>query len=294
MRPTGLGGEIRNWRPGRGFAITVLMLTLGLALAVFLVVALPPIYYNAREFASEWPKHLSELSQEVRGLPFTDQINPAELEKYGAEIVGGAAGLFRNVAGGIFGLFTGIILTAYFIIDGPRAFHWSVSLFPISHQSRLAGTLLRAEARMRKWMLGQTMLMLSLGICSFVTYYALGLKYFYVLAIYAFVANIVPVVGPLSAAGLACTVAAFDSGHKVVGVMIFYAVYQQLESAFLSPRIMKSTVDLSPLAVIIALVMGGALAGVLGAVVSVPTAALVSVFVEEYLVKRKSVAVAAS
>jgi len=71
--------------------------------------------------------------------------------------------------------------------------------------------------------------------------------------------------------------------------MIFYAVYQQLESAFLSPRIMKSTVDLSPLAVIIALVLGGTLAGVLGALVSVPTAALVSVFVEEYLVKRKSV-----
>jgi predicted PurR-regulated permease PerM len=55
---------------------------------------------------------------------------------------------------------------------------------------------------------------------------------------------------------------------------------------------MKSTVDLSPLAVIIALVLGGALAGVLGALVSVPTAALVSVFVDEYLVKRKSVAAA--
>ena len=45
--------RIRRWRPGRGFAITVLMLTLGLALTVFLVVALPPIYYNAREFASD-------------------------------------------------------------------------------------------------------------------------------------------------------------------------------------------------------------------------------------------------
>ncbi len=286
--------RINGWRPSRGFAIVVLMAAMVLAITVFFFFALPPVYRNAREFVSEWPRHLSELSQGLRGIPFSDQINPAELEKYGAEIVGGAAGLFRNVAGGIFGLFTGIILTAYFIIDGPRAFHWSVSLFPIPHQSRLAGTLLRAEARMRKWMLGQTMLMLSLGICSFVTYYALGLKYFYVLAVYSFVANIVPVVGPLSAAGLACTVAAFDSPHKVVGVMIFYAVYQQLESAFLSPRIMKSTVDLSPLAVIIALVLGGALAGVLGALVSVPTAALVSVFVEEYLVKHKSVAVAAS
>jgi predicted PurR-regulated permease PerM len=286
--------KINGWRPGRGFAIVVLMAALILGITIFFIFALPPVYRNVREFAAEWPKHLSELNQRLRGLPFSDQINPTELEKYGAEIIGGAAGLFRNVAGGIFGLFTGIILTAYFIIDGVRAFHWSVSLFPIQHQSRLAATLLRAEVRMRKWLVGQGLLMLSLGICSFVVYYALGLRYFYVLAIYSFVANIVPVVGPLSAAALACTVAAFDSGHKVIGVMIFYAVYQQLESAVLSPRIMKSTVDLSPLAVIIALVLGGALAGVLGALVSVPTAALVSVFVEEYLVKRKSVAVAAS
>jgi predicted PurR-regulated permease PerM len=89
---------------------------------------------------------------------------------------------------------------------------------------------------------------------------------------------------------LASTVAAFDSPHKLVGVLIFYAVYAQVESGFLSPRIMKSTVDLSPLAVIIALVLGGSLAGVLGALVSVPTAALISVFAEEYLVKRKSAA----
>jgi predicted PurR-regulated permease PerM len=76
-------------------------------------------------------------------------------------------------------------------------------------------------------------------------------------------------------------------------VVIFYAVYQQLESAVLTPRIMKSTLDLSPLAVIIALVLGGALAGILGALVAVPTAALVAVFAEEYLVQRRGTAMAA-
>jgi len=280
--------KINDWRPGRGFAIVVLMAALILMISLVLVFAVPPIYRDARAFASEWPRHLSAITQRLKGLPFSVELNPADLEKYGAEIVGGAAGLFRNVAGGIFGFFTGIILTAYFIIDGVRAFHWSISLFPIQHQSRLAATLLRAELRMRKWLVGQGLLMLSLGICSFIVYYALGLKYFYVLAMYSCLANLVPVVGPLSAAALASTVAAFDSGHKFIGVLIFYAVYQQLESAILSPRIMKSTVDLSPLAVIIALVLGGALGGILGALVSVPTAALVSVFAEEYLVKRKS------
>ena len=65
------------------------------------------------------------------------------------------------------------------------------------------------------------------------------------------------------------------------------------ESGFLQPRIVKSMLDLSPLAVIIALALGASLGGVLGALVAVPTAALVAVFADEYLVKRKSVTVAA-
>ncbi|MGZ4875485.1 MAG: AI-2E family transporter, partial [Candidatus Angelobacter sp.] len=69
----------------------------------------------------------------------------------------------------------------------------------------------------------------------------------------------------------------------------FFAVYFQIESVFLSPRIMRHTLNLSPLTVIIALSLGGALAGVVGALVAVPTAALVMVLADEYLVKRKPV-----
>jgi predicted PurR-regulated permease PerM len=113
----------------------------------------------------------------------------------------------------------------------------------------------------------------------------LQIKYFYALAVFAGVANIVPIVGPIAAVVLSGTVAAFDSWPKLAGVLVFFFVYQQIENAFLTPRIMKSTVDLPPLAVIIALSIGGTLAGVLGALVAVPTAALVAVLLDEYLVK---------
>jgi predicted PurR-regulated permease PerM len=85
-----------------------------------------------------------------------------------------------------------------------------------------------------------------------------------------------------------------DSPEKMFGVVIFHAVYAQFEAAFLSPRIMRSTLKLSPLAVIIALSLGGSLAGVIGALVSVPTAALVMVLADEYLVKKKSAIAAAA
>lgn len=286
--------KIGRWRPGRGFAIIFLILILVLAATLFMTFAFPPIYRDARQFAADWPKHLASLSEGIRRLPFGSKIDPSALQKYGAEIVGGAGGLFLNLAGGIFGIFTGIILTTYFIIDGERVFQWAVSLFPLEEQPRLSSTLLRADHRMRNWLMGQTMLMASLGLASLGAYYFLHLRYFYVLAMYAGVANIVPIIGPISALVIASTVAALDSPERILGVVIFHAVYAQFESAFLQPRIMRSTVQLSPLAVIIALSLGGSLAGVLGALVSVPTAALVAVFADEYLVKRKSEVAAAA
>jgi predicted PurR-regulated permease PerM len=278
--------RVGTWRPGRGFAILFLILGLVLVGTLFAVFALPSIYNDAGQFSADWPKRLASLTAEMRKVGI--KVDAAELQKYAAEIVGGAGGLFLNLAGGIFGLFTGIILTAYFIIDGDRAFHWAVSLFPLDQQARLSSTLLRAERRMRNWLLGQSMLMAGLGLASLAVYYVLGLRYFYVLALYAGIANIVPIAGTISAVVISSTVAALDSPQKVLGVLIFHAIYAQFENAFLVPRIMRSTLKLSPLAVIIALTLGGALAGVLGALVSVPTAALVTVLVDEYLVKRKS------
>jgi predicted PurR-regulated permease PerM len=279
--------HIGSWRAGRGFAIVFLILMLALAGTLFAVFALPPVYRDSRNFSADLPRHLDELMEGIKHLPFASKIDPAGLQKYAAEIAGGAGGLFLNIAGGIFGIFTAVILTAYFIIEGDRTLQWVVSMFPLEQQQRLSSTLLRAKARMRNWLIGQSLLMLSLGTCSLVVYWALGLKYFYLLAMFAGVANILPIAGPISAVVLASAVAILDSPQKLVGVIIFFAIYFQVESVFLSPRIMRHTLNLSPLTVIIALSMGGALAGVVGALVSVPTAALVMVLADEYLVKRK-------
>lgn len=279
--------RLNKWRAGRGFAIIFLILMIVLAGTVFVVFALPPVYRDARAFSADWPRHMAQLTDGLKRLPFASKFDPAALQKYAAEIVGGAGSLFLNLAGGIFGLFTAIILTAYFTIDGDRTFRWAVSLFPLDQQDRLAATLLRARARMRNWLLGQMLLMLTLGVSSLLVYWLLGLKYFYLLAMFAGIANIVPIAGPISAVVLASVVAVLDSPEKLVGVLIFFAIYFQIESVFLTPRIMKHTLNLSPLAVIIALSLGGALAGVVGALVSVPTAALVMVLADEYLVKRK-------
>jgi predicted PurR-regulated permease PerM len=278
--------HIGRWRPGHGIALLALIVGLATLLTLFLVFAFPPIFHDARSMTAEWPRRLAQLTDKARTVPFLESLDLTKINDYVAALSGGAFGFFGGLASGILGLFTGIILTSYFIIDGERVFSWAITLVPLDQRERLSRTLLRAEDRLRNWLLGQGIIMLSIGVCSLFVFGFLHVRYFYVLAAYAALANIVPVVGALSSLTLASIVAAFDSWHKLLGVLIFYAIYYQLESAFLTPRVMKSTVDLPPLGVITALLIGGSLAGILGALVAVPTAALVAVVIDEYLVHR--------
>ena len=139
---------------------------------------------------------------------------------------------------------------------------------------------------MGKWLLGQGSLMLILGVVSTIVYLSLHVRYAYALGVLTGLFNLIPVLGAAICIALALLVAAIDSWGSVVGVAIFYLIYLQVENSYLIPRIMKNSVGLPGLAILIALIIGSALEGVLGAMVSVPTAVLVAVLLDEYLVRK--------
>jgi predicted PurR-regulated permease PerM len=278
--------HIGNWRPGRGPAVVIIILAGLILLGGFFLFALPPIFADLQGFAVDLPDKARHLYERIHNVPLLSHIDLSSIQRYATEALGGALGVAKGIAGGVVSFFSWLIITAYFILDGERAFRWFLSLFPASRRTRLQDTALRAEKRVSKWLLGQMLLMLILGTLSLVVFWTLHVKYFYALAVFCGLANIVPIIGPVISVGLAVIVAAFDSWGKAAGVLIFYLVYQQLENAFLTPKIMKSTVDLPALSVIIALALGGSIAGILGALVAVPTAALLAVIIDDYIVKK--------
>jgi predicted PurR-regulated permease PerM len=189
-------------------------------------------------------------------------------------------------AGKLFDFVMGVILTIYFILEGDHAYRWFLSFFPHGRRERLDKALQRAEIRMGKWLLGQGSLMLILGVTSTIVYLSLHIRYAYALGVLTGLLNIVPVLGAAVCIALALLVAAIDSWGRVLGIAIFYVIYLQVENSYLTPRIMKNRVDLPGLAILVALVLGSALEGVLGALVSVPTAVLVAVLLDEYFVHK--------
>ena len=284
------GLRIGRWQPFKGSAVLFLLLAVAAALTAFGFLALPPVIRDMQEFGREMPTRLPGILEKFKAVPFADRVNTAEISSRVQDFASQAATYLllsiREWAGKLFDIITGLILTVYFILEGDKAYGWFLSLIPIKKRDRLDKTLRRAEIRMGKWLLGQGSLMLLLGLTSTLVYLSLGVRYAYALGFLTGLLNIIPVIGAAVCVALALLVAAIDSWGRVLGVAIFYLVYIQVENSYLVPRIMKNSVGLPGLAIIVALLLGFALEGVPGAMVSVPTAVLVAVLVDEYFVHK--------
>ena len=282
--------RIGRWQPFKGTAVYFLLLAMAVALTAFGFLALPPVIRDLREFAREMPARLPALLERLKHVPFADSLNMDDISAKLQDFASNAATyLFlsiENWAGTIANVVMGFVLTVYFILEGDHAYAWFLSFFPLEGRTRLDKALRRAKIRMDRWLIGQGSLMLILGFLSTAVYLSLNVRYAVALGVLTGALNIIPVLGAAVCVALALLVAAIDSWGRVLGVAIFYLIYLQVENSYLTPRIMKNSVGLPGLAILVALLLGSAVGGVPGALVSVPTAVLVAVLVDEYLVKK--------
>jgi len=281
--------HIGRWHPGQGLSIFLLVLSLAAAATLFFSFALPPVVQDLQSLFTELPTRGPQLLAWLHRVPFISHVDLSGLSVRLQGIASNAAEwVFLSItgwAGKLADVVAVIFLTVYFMLEGDEAYHWVLSFFPEPARARLNATLLRADVRMGKWLLGQGSLMLILGLCSLIVFLMLKVRYAYALAVLMGALNIIPIVGAMVSMALVFAAAAIDSWEKVVGVAIFWAIYAQVETSYLTPRIMKSSVDLSALGVLVALLVGSKLAGVIGAMIAVPTAVLVAVLIQEYLMQ---------
>ncbi len=284
--------RIGRIRPFRGRAILILLLVAAGALTAFGFLAFPPVIRDLQGFGEDMPARLPSLLEKLKHLPFADQVNTDEVNSRIQDFISHAATYLllsiKNWASGLFDIVMGMILTVYFILEGDVAYRWLLSFFPPENRARLDCALQRAEVRMGKWLLGQGSLMLILGMTSTIVYLSLHVRYAYALGVLTGLLNIIPVIGAAVCISIALLVAAIDSWGRVFGIAIFYVFWLQVENSFLVPRIMGNRVGLPGLGILAALLLGSEIAGVVGAIVSVPTAVLVSVLVDEYLVQKEA------
>jgi predicted PurR-regulated permease PerM len=205
----------------------------------------------------------------------------------GEKAVGTVVGAVTGVAGGVFGLFTILVLTFYFLVEAGRLRKSMLQLFPRRDRARVDAAARDITLKVSAWLGGQLLLGLTIGVTSAIGLWLLDIPFFYVLALISGVGEMIPVVGPILAAIPAIAVAASVSMNKVLLVIVFFVVQQQFENHVLVPKLMERQVGLSAVMVIIALLIGGNLLGIAGAILAVPTAAIIQVLFSEWMLSRE-------
>jgi predicted PurR-regulated permease PerM len=204
----------------------------------------------------------------------------------GGEAVGTVMGAVTGVVGGLFGLVTILILTFYILVEADNLRDSLLRLFRRGDRTRAAAASRDITGKVSAWLGGQLLLGGLIGGSSAIALWLLGIPFFYVLALISGVGELIPVVGPILAAIPAVLVASTVSLNKAILVIVFFVIQQQLENHILVPKIMERQVGVSAVTVIVALLIGGKLLGIPGAILAVPSAAIIQVLFNEFTAER--------
>ena len=200
----------------------------------------------------------------------------------GGNAVGTVLVAISSLIGGMFGLITILILTFY-LLHRSRA--RCSSIWCGSCRTAAAPTSATAArqgvAKVSAWLRAQFILAGVMGTFAAIGLGLMGVPYFYVIALIAAIGETIPIVGPVIGGVTAVAVAITVSPKLALMVGIYFLVLHQLEANVLVPKIMERSVGVSPVAVMVALLIGGSLMGLAGAILAIPTAALLSVIIEE-------------
>lgn len=247
--------------------IVFILLLLGL-----FTVALTPMVNQTQKLIEKLPFYATTIA-----IPGMEELQRQFVDSLAKE-VSSASGSVLRVTLGFFSnalvVVTILVLTFYFLIDLPQLKQRFIRLFSRGARSKVEETINEVEAKLGGWLRGQVFLMFVVGLAAFVGLSLIGVEYALSLALIAGLLEIVPIVGPLISVVPALIVAAAVSPLTVVLVALLYLLIQQAENNLLVPKVMEKAVGFSPLATLIAILIGGKLLGVLGALLAVPTTLL--------------------
>jgi predicted PurR-regulated permease PerM len=243
--------------------------------------------------------------------PFADQIwrnvDQAELISQISNTLKGIASQLTNFAGnaigaiftifnGIFNLLLVLIVTFFMVVNSQHTSNFFHSLFPHKYSAYISLKSKQISTRIGEWIRGQLLLALAMGVLTFVVFSVIGLNYALTLALLSALAEFIPYLGPLITFTSAALIALNQDPILLLWLIPAYAIMQFLEGNILVPLIVGRSVGLNPIIVIFALLSGATIGvkvggsfglGLVGMIIAVPTANIISLFVEDYTGKRK-------
>jgi predicted PurR-regulated permease PerM len=263
----------------------------------------PPIVEDATKFFSMTPQYLEaiNLTTSFPSITGASEIVNVQnetqsfvqtllsLKSIFAATSGGAIKLLVSFFGGIFSLVLVIVLSFYFALQDTGVDDFLRMVMPVKYENYSVDLWRRAQKKIGLWMQGQILLSVIVGILVYLGLLIIGVPYALLLAVFTAMIEIIPIFGSLLS-GVVAVVVGYSYGGVAIAAIVagLYIVVNQFESNLIYPLIVKKIVGIPPLLVIVALIAGYTLAGFIGVLLSVPVAAVLLEFLNDFD-KRKRV-----
>ena len=274
----------------RWFAILIIYLGVVFLMTMTGLLLVPPLIEQAQDLWTRAPQLLDQAQEFlIRHRLLSHHITLEEAFQNApgpADAMGTVASALTLAFGGIIAIVTILILTFYLLVDSDKLFAAFARLFPRGERPRVEEVANKISTKVSAWLSGQLILAGTIGLTSAAGLYFLGVPYFYVLALVTAFGEMIPMVGPIFSALPCLAVAITVSPKTAIFTALFLLAQQQLEAHILVPKVMERQVGVSAVTVIIALLVGASLLGILGALLAVPTAAIIQVVIQELLDER--------
>jgi predicted PurR-regulated permease PerM len=285
--------ERRGMSRGRSVGIVlvgVLLFFVGFGFAV-----VPPIIDQVGQLIDKAPDYVHDLENNRRVADLDDRFHfldrakeyVSHPENAGTALFGGVLGVGRVVFSAFFSTLTVLILTLYFLSNLPNIKAAAYRAVPRSRRARVGLLADEILERVGGYVAGALVIAACAGVTTFVVLLIFDVPYPVALAMLVAITDLIPLIGATIGAVVVTLVSFFVSTRTGIIVGVYYAAYQQFENYLLYPRVMKKSVDVSPAVTVVAVLIGGSLLGVLGALLAIPIAAAVQLVMQEVVIPRQ-------
>jgi predicted PurR-regulated permease PerM len=254
------------------------------------LLVIPPVVSQVKGLSEDIPSYVQDLNKNETYRKYDDKYDiSAKINEQAAKLptkLGDAAGALQSVTVGVFGaivkLVTVLTMTFFLLLDGGRLVNFLMRLRGAEYEARyrtIAQDIYRSTAG---YVAGNLVISMIAGLTAYITMRILGVPFAVPLAVLMAFLDLIPLVGATIGGVVIALVTAFnDFPSDTIVWAIVFILYQQAENNILQPIVYRRTVDVPPLLVIVAILIGSSLLGVLGALVAIPVAAAIQIVVKD-------------
>jgi predicted PurR-regulated permease PerM len=277
----------------RGFAIAIVFVVVIGAFAGFGFAVVPPVIEQTNAFVKELPSYLEDLRGNRQIRQFDNDYHVIEKAQayvagpdLGQRLFGGLLGVGKVVLNTVFSAFSLLIMTLYFLAALPSMKRQAYQLVPASRRERVR--LLSDEILLRigGFVSGALAVAFIAATTSYIFLRIVDLPFALALAVFVGLFDLIPLVGATIAAVVVSTLGFIHSPGVGIACVVFYVAYQQFENYVIYPHVMRRAVDVPAPVTVVAVLIGGALLGVIGALLAIPIAAAALLVIRQVTIPR--------